>query len=111
MEVAERPSEPGPADLPDIDPSFPVMGSWMDIDVEEPTTRLDPSEELAPARRTVDHARHTPVPTDDDLGPVGAAVTKLVQLVRGDAYYMFLAVAIVLIVILGIALIAFRPPA
>jgi hypothetical protein len=111
VEVAERPSEPGPADLPDIDPSFPVMGSWMDIDVEEPTTRLDPSEELAPARRTVDHARHTPVPTDDDLGPVGAAVTKLVQLVRGDAYYMFLAVAIVLIVILGIALIAFRPPA
>jgi hypothetical protein len=86
------------------------MGSWVDLDVDEPTTRLEPTTNLGPAPRTVDRPRHTPAPTDSDLGPVGAAITRLVMLIKGDAYYMFLTVALALILILGIALIAFRPP-
>ena len=88
------------------------MGSWVDLDVAEPTTRLEPSDARPAPRRPTDHERvQREFVEDDDLGPVGAAVRRLVQLVKGDAYYMFLAVAIVLIIILGLALIAFRPQA
>jgi hypothetical protein len=88
------------------------MGSWVDLDVAEPTTRLEPADARSAPRRPTDHDRlQRAVVEDEDLGPVGAAVRRLVQLVKGDAYYMFIAVAFVLIIILGLALIAFRPQA
>lgn len=87
------------------------MGSWVDLEVEEPTTRLESSESERRDTRRVDQAVHTPVPVDEDLGPVGAAITRMIHLIKGDAYYMFLAVAILLIIFLGIALLAFRPSA
>ena len=85
------------------------MGPWVDINVAEPTQSLDAPE--PPALRDVHEPAHTPAEGgEDDVGPVGAFITRMVELIRGDAYYMFLAVAFVLIIVLGIALIAFRPP-
>ncbi len=105
-----RPSNPGPTDLPDVDPSFPVMGSWVDLDVAEPTTRLEPADPHPSSRRLPTPRRLPPEFADDEaLGPVGAAVRRLIELVKADAYYMFLAVAFVLIIILGVTLIAFGP--
>ena len=89
------------------------MGTWTDLDIQEPTTTLDPSS--SGPGRSADARRPSPasaaVEEDEDIGPIGAALSRMVGLVRGDAYYMFLAVAIVLIIILGIALVLVRPPA
>ena len=91
------------SDLPDVDPSFPVMGPWVDIDVAEPTRSLDGAQ--APATRDVHEPAYTPTEgTEDDLGPVGAFVSRLVELIRGDAYYQFLAIASLLIIMLGVAI-------
>ena len=83
------------------------MGSWVELDVEEPTTRLDAMPAKPRTRRSVDHAPLTPIPDDEEAGPIGAALQRAFELMNGDAYYMFLAVAIVLIIILGCLLIAF----
>ena len=83
------------------------MGPWVDIDVAEPTRSLDGAQ--APATRNVHEPTYTPTEgSDDDLGPVGAFVSRVVELIRGDAFYMFIAVAIVLIILLGIAILALR---
>jgi len=106
--VPSQEPAPGPADMPQVDPSFPVMGPWVDIDVAEPTQSLDFPE--VPAQRDVHETAHTPSEGgDDDLGPVGAFIMRMMDLIRGDAYYMFIAVAIVLIFVLGVALILFSP--
>ena len=101
---------PAPTDLPDIDPSFPVMGSWVDLDVEEPTTRLDSPAESTRRRRSVDETPHTPAPTDEELGPFGAAVFRAFELVKGDSYYPFLVGALLIIFILVAMLLAFSEP-
>ncbi len=108
-----QPSEPpGPADLPSVDPSFPVMGTWVDLDIQEPTTTLDPS--ASSPGRSADARRPSPssaaVEEDEDIGPIGEAISRMFGLVRSDAYYMFIAVAVVLIIILGIALVLVQPP-
>jgi hypothetical protein len=98
----------GPAlvDAPDVDPSFPVMGPWVDIDVAEPTRSLDGTP--VSDTRDVHESTYTPAEgAEDEVGPVGAFISQIVELIRGDAYYTFLAVAFVLIIVLGIALYIF----
>lgn len=101
-----EPPASGPDDLPAVDPSFPVMGSWTDLPVptevgEDPLGSPDPAD--APTR--VQSAHHDAHPTDD-LGPVGTFVARLVELVKSDLYYQIMAVALVVIACLIIALIA-----
>lgn len=86
------------------------MGSWVDLDVEEPTTRLDSPAEPARRRRSVDEPSHTPAPTDEELGPIGAAVLRAFELVKGDSYYQFLVGALLIIFILVAMLLAFSEP-
>lgn len=84
------------------------MGPWVDIDVAAPTQTLDAPEHSN--QRDVYETAHTPSEgSADDLGPVGAFVARIVELIRSDAYYRFIAVAVLLILVLGVALLVFSP--
>lgn len=102
---AVRPAEPRPPETPTF------QGSWSELPLpdrggeELPGPRNDPPTR-AKARPLSDDDR-----ADDDReppGPIGAALARALETVRGDAYVLFLGVATVVIVVLVIVLLAIR---
>jgi len=85
-------------------PAF--KGSWSELPLpgkgaeDLPAPRQEPAPKKK-ARATSDEPR-------ESSGPIGTALGRALEMVRGDAYVLFLGIATVVIIVLVIVLLALR---
>ena len=86
----------------DEEPLYDGAGDWNDIPIPQTTMGIDEGEDIYDRDDLLD-----PLDTDEvEVGPIGLALERIFDALRGDAYVMFIGGAAILMILLVILLFA-----
>ena len=86
----------------DQEPKYKGTGNWSELPLPDPSISST-GEDLYQQNNHQTNYDEDPVP-----GPVGEAVGRILAMIRGDAYVMFIGGAALLIILLIIVLLALQ---